>query len=137
MKPNEQAELYLLALIQKPDCCPKCGHDEVAAEFFPSDNERHDPPLMHLVCKCDNSNCQETWIEVYQFVAVKIGDAYGPRHGEAWVKRKETIFVSQVNMELLAACTKSLELLKAGATPDEADEHINYLKELIDKAKGE
>jgi len=141
--PKDIAQVLLVNLLIDSSKCPfpGCESDNVAVEFFPSDDERHNPELLYMRNSCE---LEHEWLEAYRLVSVQYGLAYGKEHDEAWVAEKETIFVSLVNQELLAACKESLGLfneLKDVVKPffgesDSLNKHINYLKELIDKAKG-
>lgn len=143
-KPNKElADAMLVNILISPDVCPydDCDNDMLNMGLMLDETEAKDTELMFF--KCDCPVCGREWIEVYRFVGIKIGTAFGELHDEAWVIEKETIFVSVVNQELLAAVRKSLEILEnlgsdyiADKLKDPHDEFINYLKELIDKAKG-
>jgi len=137
MDNKELGELLLVNHIIQPDICPfpDCGSEDIEMDFFPSEEEKFEPDLLHMKCKCDNNH---EWLEVYRFVAVKQGPPWGAKHIEAWTDNIERIYISIVNQELLAMCIDMLRYVEAGPIQTKSDRQflVNRLKELIDNAKG-
>lgn len=145
MPQQNKAEVFLVNLLIKPGNCPACHSEETSMVYFPSEEEKSDPDLMYMKCSCDK--CPEEWIEVYRFIGVKYGAAYGPLAEEAWVNEDElkTFYVSIVNEELLVLIQKALQMcnelpcqqLSKVEGYQDTYQLAERLQKVIKKAKGE